>query len=380
MTEQIAPGRPRGVALQLIFGGLVGLVAATSAYLMMRPAGCLPDGPLVLLALVEVGLVATWVRLRSGPRSLSGRPIVFAVTAGLIAVVLALYAGLGVGDAACPVLLRQRTAQTVVPLRMLRESPEIVGVSGSQDPSHLIFQTPTVYAGVPALVTAEGDLPITFTLPLVAAIVGPAGPTITADFGGSGFRWAAKVPSGRPPADLPAPSGGIAYASWYVRFAASGRYQVPVSIGGHPEAATVTVLPVPAGGHVTATTTPPGKVHPQLALIDSGSTAIPLGGVDARVLAPGQTVTVTPGAGYSFTLPQNASGGRLQTNIYQAYGSVHYSGTVVRYRHYAVAYAGSAVTPPWWWLVMAVLAIVLVGFAVALARGSGGRRTSIEEG
>ena len=370
MTEQIVRGRPRDMAVPLILGGLVGLVAATIAYLFTRPAGCLPGGPLALLALVEVGLLATWVRLRSQARPLAGRPIVLGGTASLIAVGLALYAGLGVGGAACQVLLRQRTAQSVAPLRMPLGPPETVGVTGSKDPSHLIFQTPTVYAGVPALVTAEGDLPITFTLPLVAAIVGPAGPTITSASSSTTFSWTAKIPSGRPPADLPALSGGIAYASWYVRFAAAGRYQVPVSIGGHPETATVTVLPVPAGGHVMATTTPPSKVHPQLSIVNTGSTALALGGENARVLEPGQTATVTPGSGYSFTLPQNAPAGfSLQTNIYRAYGAVHYSGTVLRYHHYAVAYTGAAVTPPWWWLVIAALAVVLVSLAVALVWG-----------
>jgi hypothetical protein len=244
--------------------------------------------------------------------------------------------------------------------------PETVGVTGSKDPSHLIFQTPTVYAGVPALVTAEGDLPITFTLPLVAAIVGPAGPTIASASSATNFTWTAKVPSGRAPATLSAPAGGIAYASWYVRFAAPGRYQIPVKIGSQQETATVTVLPVPAGGQVTAAMTPPGKVHPQLSIVNTGSTAIPLGGVDARILAPGQTVTVSPGATYSYTFPQTAYGYSLQTNIYQAYGAVHYSGTVLRYHHYAVAYTGAAVTPPWW-LVIAALAVVLVSLAVALA-------------
>lgn len=376
----IVGGWPRDVALPVLFGGLVVLVAGTIAYLMMRPAGCLPGGSLVLLALVEVGLFATWVRLRSGPRSLSARPIVIAVTASLIAVVLALYAGLGAAGAACQVLLRERTTRAVAALGVPRQGREVVRPLGSKDPSHLVIWTPMIYVGVPELVTAAGDLPITFRLPGGAAIVGPAGPTITAGYRGAAYIWTASTPSRQTPADLAPTSGAIAYASWYVQFTRPGRYQVPVTIGSQQETAAVTVLPLPVGGRMTATMTPAAQVHPQLAIANEGATALALGGADPRVLAPGQTVTVTPGGAYSFSAPQNAPPGfSLQTTIYQAYGSVHYSGTVIRYHHYVVAYPGSAVTPPWWWLAISLLTIVLLGVAAALAGGSRGRRTGIEE-
>ena len=246
----------------------------------------------------------------------------------------------------------------------------------SGDFSHVTLQTSTVYVGAPLEISAVADVPITLHPPASTTVLGPAGPTI--EFGGSGATmiWRASVPSVATPSVAGTP-GSITYASWYIEFSAPGRYQIPVTIGSTVKTATVTVLPLPSGGRVTAHMTPPTGLHTQLSIVNPNSIPlhVTLNGTPTT-LAPGQTVTETPGASYTIAFTATTSSS-LAVNTYQSHGRVTYGGTVTTSRRVSYRPAHPPFRlPAWFWAALVLSALLLVASVVlGLTGGRDGRGT-----
>lgn len=226
-------------------------------------------------------------------------------------------------------------------------APEQIGIAGG-DPSQMFLQDSSysgvvadpgagsAYVGMPVLITVTSDLPLSFTLPSSATILGPAGPTIQASSGNNSFGYSASIPSPAVPSVVPVAvgttSGGpeFVYASWYVSFSTAGTFSFPVVIGGETATATITVLPIPSGVTMSATTIPPASLVPQLSVQAGPTITATLSGSGAGLpvtIDPGQTVTFQPGTSWGYTNAWTTTGtGQTELvvsdNVFESFGGV----------------------------------------------------------